>query len=358
MTRSSLEPTSTSMADNIVDYPANRTAAAADASKEAPEDDHAEALKRYQRAYEHDRLNIDRAYEDLRFRSEEGQWDDVVRREREGEGRPILTVNQVPQFVRQVTGDMRQMRPGIKVVPVDERGDKNIAAKIMPGMIRYIEQRSDAQAAYFSAADSQVTAGIGHWRVLTEYADYSTFNQEIRISQVDDGVGVLWDPDALLPTREDAKFCFVPVDMSRAAFEEKYPDASADSLTQTPQFFRTWFTNDSVRVAEYWCKVPSKRTLALMPDGGIDDVTDEIPAKVRMLAQQGARIEKRDGFKVRRYVISASEVLEGPDDWPGRYIPVIPLLGEEVKIGREVVRHGVVRYLKDPQRIYNYSIST
>jgi hypothetical protein len=78
--------------------------------------------------------------------------------------RPTLTINRIPQFIRQVTGDMRQMRPSIKTVPVDSRGDKDTAETIA-GMIRYIENRSDAAAIYMTGAESQVTCGIGHWMV-------------------------------------------------------------------------------------------------------------------------------------------------------------------------------------------------
>jgi hypothetical protein len=340
-------------------------AATTDAPTPAPaktdgDDIHAEALKQYERGFQKDRKNIDAAYYDLRFAADEdgvSQWDDKSRQERDSQGRPILTVNKCGQFVRQVTGDMRQMRPAIKCVPVDDRGDKEVAKTILPGMIRYIENRSDAQGTYFAAADSQVTAGIGHWRVLTEYADADTFEQELRIAPVEDGVAVVWDPDAILPTREDAMFCFVPVDMSRAAFEQQYPGKSADALTTVPEFFRSWFGDDHVRIAEYWYKEPAKRTLGLLPDGGVDDLTDAEPDEIAAAKAAGARIETRDGFKVRRAVISASDVLEEPTDWPGRHIPIIPVLGEVTKIGRDIVRRGVIRALRDPQRLYNYAIS-
>ncbi len=337
------------------------TADKADASKgkkvsQADKDSHADALKKYERGFNKERKNIDLAYEDLRFRAEDGQWDEQAKQIRKG--RPILVINKIPQFVRQVTGDMRQMRPAIKCVPVDDRAEQEVAEKILPGMIRYIENRSDATGAYFSAADSQVTAGIGHLRVLTEYASEDTFNQELRISAVEDGVSVVWDPDAILPEKEDAMFCFVPVDMSRAAFDEQYPEQSADSLTQVPEFFRHWFTDDYVRICEYWYKKPTKRLLALFPTGAIEDLTDDEPEDIESAKAQGARIEKRDGFKVCRRMMTASGFLDDDYVWPGPDIPIVPMVGEEVKIGREVIRHGVVRYLKDTQRVYNYAIST
>lgn len=313
------------------------------------------ALQKYERSYDKERTNIVLAYEDLEFRIGE-QWPGDIKRERESDFRPVLTINKVPTFVRQVTGDIRLMRPSIRVVPVDSRGDAE-TAEVLGGLVRYIENRSDARHAYTGAADSQVVAGIGHWRVLTEYADDSTFNQEIRIASVDDGVTVIWDADAILPNKEDAKCCFVPVDISHDAFKERYPDAPLEDFSLTLEGRSTlldeWFGDDFVRVAEYWERRPEKRTLALLPDGAIDDVTDQ-PERLAELEAQGVRIEERDSHRVYRSVISSCHLLEGPKPWPGRYIPIVPVIGEEVTIGRRTIRHGVVRYLKDPQRAYNY----
>ena len=190
--------------------------------KSKPDDAHALALKRWQAGYERDRDNIDEAYEDLEF-LEGNQWPPRAITLRQNEDRPMQTFNRMPQFVRQITGDMRLAKPGIKVVPVDSGADRAIA-RIRAGLIRYVENRSDAQAAYCHAADQQVAAGIGHWRVIKEYADDTTFNQELRVVAVEDGISVIWDDDAILPNKEDARWCFVPVDMSRERFKERWPD--------------------------------------------------------------------------------------------------------------------------------------
>ncbi len=77
-----------------------------------------------------------------------------------------------------------------------------------------------------------------------------------------------------------------------------------------------------------------------------------------MAQQAGARIEKRDGHKIERYLVTANAVLEGPTPWPGRYIPIVPAVGIEMQIGRRRLRRGVIRMAKDAQRAYNYARST
>ncbi|UVO33959.1 hypothetical protein KUL72_20815 [Bradyrhizobium arachidis] len=331
---------------------------------------HEEALLEYDRDYARERGNIDEAYEDLRFRRGrlEDQWDALALEQRKG--RPCLVINKLPQFIRQVTGDMRQSRPGIKVVPVDSGADVE-TAEVRAGMIRYVENRSKAKHVYTTGADSQVTCGIGHWAVDTEYAHAGTFNQEIRVVGIEDGVSVLWDADSFLPTKSDADHCFVPSDMTMAKFKKDWPDAKADGFDTTlyglgaSSWFSSWASDDYIRVVKYWKKKPIKRLLALMPDGTIDDLTDqvkdapkeEVQAAMEWLQRNaGARVEYRDSYKICRYLLTMAEVLE-EQDWPGMHIPVVPVIGEEVRIGREVYRHGIVRYARDPQRMENYYAS-
>jgi hypothetical protein len=328
----------------------------ADTSDKDHKDILAQARSDYDRAHERERHNIALAYEDLEFLAgdEYAQWEVGQRQKREDEGRPVLQINRLPQFVHQITGDIRQMKPSIKVVPVDSGADEKVA-NLYGGLIRYIENRSDASAIYFRAADSQVGCGIGHWRVSTEYADSSTFNQEIRIDPIEDGVSVLWDPDAVRPSKDDAGFCFVPVDMSRKAFEAKYPNITPSEFDDTAWGHnQAWCTDDYVRVAEYWVRKPTKKLLALGLDGTISDITDADASAIEFHKARGARIEERDSTKVCRYLITAAAVLEGPQDWPGRFIPVVPVVGEETRIGRKIVRKGIVRDAKDPQRMVNY----
>lgn len=315
------------------------------------------ALDLYEDFRQREADNVREGYDDLEFRAG-NQWPEDVKASREEEGRPCQTINQMPQYVRQVTGDMRQMRPAIKVVPVDDNGDKE-KAEVIEGVVRYVENRSDAPGVYFQGADSQVACGVGAWRVTTEYAHQGTFNQEIRIAPIEDALGVMWDGDAILPTREDAMECLVPFDMTKRKFKREYPDATATDFSpseDTGLGHGEWSTSDTIRVGEYWFKKKAKRVLALTADGAIEDVTDN-KAYAAELAANGVRVEKRDGFKVYRALVTATEVIEGPDEWPGAYIPIVPVIGEEIRIGRRIVRHGVIRFAKDPQRTYNYMSS-
>jgi hypothetical protein len=340
-----------------------------------------EMRERWDRALDHDRDNRKEALVDLKFVAGE-QWPDSVRLEREGEGRPVLTINRMPQFVRQITGDLRQNRPSIKVRPVDGKTDPALA-KVYTGMIRSIEQRSDAQEAYIGGVENAARCGIGHWRILTDYVSDDVFEQDIVIQPIVNPFAVVWDPESIRVTREDANWCFVVDTMPLTAFTKRWPNAKTSGWdgedgTESDQ----WFFSDEIRVAEYWCKVPVRRRIALMPNGDVLDLGDYEPAPLPKEGETNddgtpkvaaeppplmppedwpadvpfdpVAIREVESYKVVRHMMSGCEELEPAVEWAGRWIPIVPVIGEQVHIGERLVRHGVVRFARDPQQLYNY----
>lgn len=295
--------------------------------------------KRFDVAWQHEQQNREEAREDLQFRAGIGHWPESVKQDRTDKDRPSLTINLTPQFVRQVTGDIRQNQPSIRVRPVDSGSDPDVA-EVFTGLIRHIEQASDAQVAYITAADASATCGIGNFRILTEFADDETFEQDIRIRRIRNPFAVYWDPDADEITKSDARWCFVSERLTKEAFLARYPDASMvdfEGNTESEDWISDWWNGETVRIAEYWVKEPTgKKTISLPLDDGME------------------RTREVETHRVVRYVVNGAEVLEGPEEWAGKYIPVIPVVGEEVHVGERVVRHGIVRFLKDPQRLFNY----
>jgi len=318
-----------------------------------PRDILQDALDAYREALDADKENRDAAYDDLRFLSGE-QWDETVRRQRQRGGRPTLTVNRLPQFVRQVTGDIRLNKPAIVVRPVDGGADVRVAA-LYSGLIRNIESVSDADTAYVQAAEHAVACGMGHFRVTTQYVADDAWEQDIRIEPVRNTFAVVWDPQATKLTREDARYCFVLERVARKAFRARFPNAALSDMDRpVPTEWRDWASRDTVLLAEYWVRKPITRRLAALPTSEVLDVSDAPPEELAALQMAGARIRDSKGHKICSYLISAGDVLAGPFDWPGKYIPIVPVIGSEIVTGDRVIRHGLVRFAKDPQRIYNY----
>lgn len=312
-----------------------------------------EVRENIQASYDADRDNREEAAQDLAFLAGD-QWPESVRRERDQEGRPMLTINRLPQFVRQITNDIRQADIAIKVIPEDDNTDPALA-EIYDGLIRQIQYRSSAKHIYATSAEHQASCGIGWFRVVTDYADDTAFEQEIKIKGVRHPLSVYCDPAAIEPDRSDAMWIAVTEMVPKATFKARYPKAAevgvdAPSDGGATSFF--WATSDDVRVCEYWRKVPVTKTLGLTQDGQTIDVTGMAP---EMLAMMGVvRTRPCKTHKVVQYLVSGSEVLEGPHDWAGKFIPIIPVIGGETPLEERVYRYSAIRFARDPQRLYNF----
>ncbi len=315
---------------------------------------HREIIKEIELDAEADWQNRLDALDDLRFYANEGgtgQWDPEVLRERLEQGRPIVTVPLMGQFVRQVTNDARKNRPAIKVRPVDDDADPE-TAEILEGIVRHIEDQSEAASkAYIPGVNNAAICGIGHWRVNAKYCDDESWNQQLYIEGIPNALAVLWDRSAKDPVRMDANHVTILEDMTDDAFKAKYPDAALSDISIGTNGSLDWRTNDFTRVAEYWCKEPFERTLAKTQDGKILDITNVPKEALKFLPPN--KTKKVKSHKIVQYILSGKEILEGPNEWKGKYLPIVPIIGEETFVGENRIRAGLVRHAKDPARLYN-----
>jgi hypothetical protein len=311
------------------------------------------ALERWDEAWEFEFRNRGEMLRDLEMYAGE-QWDERARREREQAGRPCLTMNRLPQFVRQVVNEARLRPPGIRVVPQDSGADVK-TAKTLTGLVRNIEAASQAEVAYVTALESATICGIGHFRVQTEYADEDAWEQDIRIRPISDPFSVLWDPGARRADKQDAQFCFVLDLLTRREFEARYPDASSADWASAASVYGTWYEGDFVRVCEYWYRKPRKKKLVLTAQGETLDASKIDAATLGMMRDAGMIVREREveSSVVCQALLSHNAVLEGPTEWPGKYIPIVPVIGEEIKLSDRVVRRGLVRGARDAQIMFN-----
>jgi len=307
--------------------------------------------------------------DDLRFMagSPDNQWQwpaDVLATRGSVQGqtinaRPCLTINKLPQHVRQVTNEQRQNRPTGKVIPADDRADVRVA-EIFDGMVRHIEYISDADVAYDTACDNQVTYGEGYIRILTEYAREDSFDQDIKIGRVRNSFSVYMDPAIQDPCGADAEWCFITEDVSKSDYERMFPDAAPISslLSQGvgDQSLSQWLSEDMVRIAEYFYYEHEKATLNLYPD----NITafSGSPQDKQLKAMFGKPLRSRpvDRKKVKWIKTNGFEILE-ERDWAGKYIPVVRVVGNEFEVDGQLYVSGLVRNAKDAQRMYNYWVS-
>ena len=273
--------------------------------------------------------------------------------------RPTLTINKLPQHVRQVTNDQRQNRPSAKVIPVDDDADVEIA-DIFNGMIRHIEYISDADVAYDTACENQVSYGEGYMRLLTEYCDDDTFEQDIKIGRVRNSFSVYMDPTIQDPTGADAKWCFVTEDLTKDEYARLYPDAAPITTLQSlgvgDQSISNWLNEDTIRIADYYYIDYDRATLNQYP--GNQTAFNGTPEDKMLRGMFGKPVKSResDRPRVKYCKINGYEIL-AENEWAGKWIPVIRIVGNEFEVDGRLYVSGLVRNAKDAQRMYNYWVS-
>jgi len=273
--------------------------------------------------------------------------------------RPTLTINKLPQHVRQVTNDQRQNRPGAKVIPVDSNADIEIA-EIFNGMIRHIEYMSDADVAYDTACENQVAYGEGYIRLLTEYCDDNTFDQDIKIGRIRNSFSVYMDPTMQDPTGADAKYCFVTEDLTKDEYTRLYPDSAPITTLQSlgvgDQSISNWLNEDTIRIADYYYIDYDRATLNLYPGNATAFVGTPEDKQLKAFYGKPLKSRESDRPKVRYCKINGYEILE-QREWAGKWIPVIRIVGNEFEVDGRLYVSGLVRNAKDAQRMYNYWVS-
>lgn len=320
--------------------------------------------------------NHDLAEIDIDMRSGK-QWDEAVRRQREEDKRPTLTFNRLETFIQQVVGNQRRNRPSIHVAPADLDVEEEIPgaeqkadgspvtyrkSEVLEGLIRQIEYRSRADAARDTAFDHATGNGFGYYRLVTEYANDRSFDQEIRIKRIRNPFSVYMDPAAETTTFEDATYGFISDWLSEDEFKNLFPDHDpAEDLPRgAGENQAHWWADGKVRIVEYFRKVPKEHTIALvrtMEGTATVNLGDSPEMHRNMIREQGGVILKerkvKEG-KVEWRLLNGSNVLEGPIEFPSRYIPIIPVLGREIMDDGEVIYQSLIRHSLDAQKNYNY----
>jgi len=315
-----------------------------------------EAIEFLKFANDADTMNRQEALEDLKFGGGD-QWPVELQNSRNLESRPVITVNKVDNYCRQVSNQQRQQRPRIKVHATNTHDDM-VDAQTIGGIIRHIEVNSNADHAYDNAFEYAVRMGWGYMRVRTDYISEDSFDQEIYIDAIDNPFTVYFDPNSVLPDGSDADRCLITTMMRKDEFRKMYPDADdgGTSFTQrgTGDSQSEWITKEDIRLAEYYYTVKEKAKLYLLSDGTATFADDK--DFFNRLAAYGIEVvDKRDSYKktIKYCKITAVEVLE-ERDWAGKYIPIVPVYGRHIVIGDKRKKFGMIRYAKDPQRMYNF----
>lgn len=325
-----------------------------------------EAVKRWDRCTEWESIARARFIDDIKFEngdSDNGnQWPNAIKRAREVDSRPCLTMNIIRQHNLQISNAARKAKSSVSFVP-QGNGATVESAKVMQQLVRRIENISSAQNAYTKARNFQIGGGIGWWRVVTEYSSHDSFDQEIYIRPVNDPLSVYMDPDCRQEDCSDAIFAFVFDNIPKEQFEEDYPEF-ADMVGKSPlpgaSGDNDWITKDHIRVCEYFRKVnKADKLISFVSNGVRRTILKSKLAKNMLTILDDPLTKVRDtSIEVIEWHLIAGDQVIDQTEWVGKYIPLVRVLGEEVIIDGIMDRKGHTRWQKDAQRMFNYNASS
>ncbi len=293
------------------------------------------------------------AIKDIKFAYGD-QWPGDMQNQLKLQERPMLTINKLYSMLKDICNSQRQQRPRITANPANNDTDKK-TSDVVNGMIRHIENRSNADTAYDTAFEFAAAGGFGYFRLRTDYEDEKSRNQEILVESIYNPFSVFFDPYSIELDGSDAMKCLIVSEISRKQFERDYPGVDLVAFTSSAVGAANgWVKKDHIRIGEYFRVVDKKAKLCYLSNG-VDCYEDELPSE-EILQQSGISIVgERDSYKraVEWYKLSAIAILER-NTILGKHIPIIPVYGERKWIDGKIEVFGIVRNARDPQRMINY----
>jgi len=231
-------------------------------------------------------------------------------------------------------------------------------------LIRNIEVSSNADIAYDTAIQQSVSGGFGYIRVNIDYTHDDSFDKDIKIERIVNQLSVTPDPDSTSADGSDWNRCWVTDRIPTDEFKARYPKAEKVNWEDDYQHCDINAVNDDgVWICEYWVREEISKEICLFSDGTILDAEEcDDPEVAAFNAAYGLKETARrtvKSHKVTQYIMSGAEVLE-TNEWSGKFIPIVPVFGDEIIIEGKKHYLSAIHNSKDAQRNYNFwrSVST
>ena len=295
------------------------------------------------------------------------QWPDNIRNSRQNINRPCLTMNLIKAHNRMISNDARKNKSEVKFFGMGN-GSTSEMAGVYQDLYRWVSMQSQAQAALTQAREFQIDGGIGYVRLITEYDSDDSFDVSPRIMPVDDPLAIVMDRDSQRLDRLDSRYAMVFDDVADDEFKDAYPDI-APLVGKAPlgigSAYSSFYMKNRTKLMEYFRRVPERKRLLSFVHLGerhtiahdrLEMLVRDREALDRIVSDPTTRDREVMVDRVEWYLIAGQRIID-QTIWPGRYIPIIPIIGEETKIEGRVDRKGHTRSMLDAQRMFNYNAS-
>lgn len=294
-------------------------------------------------------------------------WDPEDRKAREDAGRPCISLDEINQYLNQYINNLRANKRAIQIAPTGAGANDKLATS-REDVVRGIEYRSNAQAAYVTGGENAVMRSYGFAELTTVYANDdaedgpAAFDQEIRISPIPNPDTVLLDPDYKQADASDVEHAFKTDLLRLKDYKRKYKGMAQVSFDgDDRKAAGLWIRENYIQIAAFWQINKTQRELLLI-DGGengpIAEWKDKLKKNMRGLQVLKSRqVERRE---VVQYLTNGLEIIDEVP-WAGSRIPILSCFGKELFIddGSGSKRHliSMVRLARDPQMLHAFYAS-
>jgi hypothetical protein len=235
--------------------------------------------------------------------------------------------------------------------------------------MRNINALSKGDVARDTAAECAVYGGFGYYGIDIEYACDDTFDKDIRIRRIVNPLCIKPDPYSTRADSLDWNMAFEIDTMTPEAFSETYPKADPVSFDMMDDKVRNdWSDGQDIVVASYWKRRKAMKNVVQLSDGKVVDEAwlqeqneDTGLTELEFLAAQG--IMPRGSRQIETYVVdqcivNGQEQLTEKVRWAGKYIPLIPVYGEEMHLKGKRMLWSMLHRARHAQEQFNYHETT
>lgn len=313
-----------------------------------------------QQAQDNDKDNRERARESLQFLNKrDGQWEPGIINQMSG--RPRYTFDKCNPIVNDIAGDIKKTSFGIRVQPAG--GDATLdLAKSINGIIRNIQNVSNAKHIYHSAAKKSIKCGLSGWEVDNDYIDGDSFDQDLLVRPIHDYINTVWFVEGgTTQTQEDAPGVFKASNMTPDQYDEKFPEGSKQGIGEDKCYTAYPQKPAFIKVAKIIYKKEVTQVLALLSDNSVRIMDDEFEKIVDELAEQGITVidtRTRETVEIWSRMFDGGGWLTDAEETVFKHLPIIPNYSNfDIDDDGKIIWMGAIDKLIDAQRCYNYARS-
>ena len=298
------------------------------------------------------------------------QWDDTYLSQSDIGYRGEFNI--LRKAMRQILTDLILNPVQVDFDPVDATDDSG--ADLMDGMYRADMRNNTSLEAKKNANQEATVCGVGAWEIRAEWKVNNPDDDRQGIKRwplYEANNNVMWDPNAKLIDKSDAKYVSCLVSYSEDGYKDlreeltgeseengdssfKFPEMSYTFpwISETNKIYVTRFFHRELKKVKHFIFVDGFGTVKSVAEHEMDDKED-------FLADNGYDLTDErtiNRYVVTRYIASGGEILEAVVI-AGEHIPIVPQYGERQFVEGEEHYEGIVRLAKDPQRLRNFQLS-